>query len=384
MKSTNKIEEFNELRKQNWQIEALFIGSVLLALFQGSDYIFNNQDSFKNILFIKPISKSFLSYLQVSIFTLLVGFSINLIFRFLWVIKISENYFIDEKNTVELKNLNQYDIIASRYFSISILLFFIALFQVAIFILLYNFIVICVGNFNHDNLLLLIYFPVFCGIGNIVIILSNYPKALRFMNLGELPNNFLSYFGFVFLFRKTLNKYILNDSLYQKENSNLLFLLLNRRVSIFIISTHLLFFPLNYYIIKNSEAQNASLLSSNHYYSEFFNGEICIENEYSDKDYSWLFVKQEMKDQGMLLFDDPIKKDSLFADFANNKFNNLVSVKINNTKITPTWHFMILNGVKGYKSYINTTNLPKGINKIKVKALINKEEKTITIPFIKE
>jgi hypothetical protein len=343
------IEKFKEVQKQDWQIEALIIGSIILGLTQVPDLMNRYYLDFADIFGVKAIGIEMM--LNIPFALLLITLLIVLFIRAIWI--------IEAFGSRNIKRMNELNEMAGAYFGSGILYFLIVL-SGALFWSLFNFL------FSTPTLLFLLNTILFSGTSFFILMIRLFPSEMGFR---KKVNTILvscliiiSPFSFGFVIRSRWMKisYELFFKFQEKFGKKVKLFEYTFLILSFIYFNYLLFFT-------------GFFESSNHPISVTAkNSPIIIEDERFSNETLWLFVHASAIDK--------IRKKTQFY-FGEEQIIEQKKYKIHRTLPNDRKLQLFINGrYKNYKwclnyqdvglglkTYLRASEMKRGFNEIRIK-----------------
>jgi hypothetical protein len=343
-------EKFKEVQKQDWQIEALIIGSVVLGLTQLPNLIEAYYLSIADIFGSKTAAVELL--LNIPFGFLLINLSVVLIVRSLWII---ESF--GSRNLTRMNALND---VAGWYFGGGVLLFLLFLFSSLFWILIIS--IMPNDTFLAVLMIVMLNFSGIIGLSETRVLfnfskLNSEKKAQRMIKYTLIVICPLYYF-----ILKGKWDYILENIL--RVNTNKKF---SRKFELFwfTINSIYLVYLLDFTGIMYFHPQIQPAISSH-------KSPIRIESEYFTDENVWLFVHTSVLDK------TKSKTEMYFGEgesVANKKIDmgynspdpKKVELLINGEKKTYDWRLNYQEVGPGLKTYLKASEMKEGFNDVRLK-----------------
>jgi hypothetical protein len=331
-------EKYVETQKQDWQIEALIVGSIIIGLTQVPGLMRENFGYFADY-FGNETTALIQSIITNPFIILLYHLSLVLYYRIMWVIKFIEKDFIDYQRFDSIAG-----ILMARGLKLFIILIIGCLFYISIIYILQFF-------YNND-----LIFGVF--LSYYLIFQASFIASLYFVSIFESK-----------YIKKIINfyKYLINPISYFIPTIKKLDLLLNLTTNkelnfsqIFskILTLVFIFFMMIIYpLFFNSKTLDMNKIIN--YNIENRIGNITIENDVFEKENLWIFIKSNKLPFTIIVDEYGVKSKKSDVDHLKLLINN----KIQNKKI---WTQCYTKDEYGVKTFLNRSDFEKGFNKMSV------------------
>ena len=339
-------EKFKEVQKQDWQIEALIIGSVILGLTQLPGIIHENYLDISDIFGSQ--AKSAETLLNVPFGTLLVSLITVIVVRSFWVVEA-----FGSRNIHKMNSLNE---IAGNYFGSGLLFFLILLCNSSFWICLSFFLSEFKMSFEFlmiiPSIASVLSFMIY-PFSRFLILIGDIQLGTRFMKGFLICSNPLIYF--IFLKRKWI--YIESNLLTRHKYSHTVL-----GLEAFSLFMNLFFFI---YLFNITVDKYSPAISS-------FSSPIRIEDERIADHSLWLFVHASALDKtssGAGVYfgeNESVAKKKIDMGFLYPDANK-VRLLINGKRKTYEWRLNYQNVGSGLKTYLKSSDMRKGFNDIRLK-----------------
>lgn len=342
------VEKYKEVQKQDWQIEALIIGSIILGLTQIPDLMNRYYLEFADVFGIKAIIIEMM--LNIPFAILLINMLIVLFIRSIWIIEA-----FGPRNIDRMNELNE---MAGAYFGSGIL-YFLILLSGAIFWALLNFVL------PIPFILFSISVPIYCLLSFSIIYIRIYPSLISSKKLVKI-------FSFCFMsiinplalvFIKKIWNLISNELFFKFPNKfgkkvfiyDLFFLLLS-----FVYINYLMY----YTGIFDSGNRIMSVTSKN--------SPIILEDERFSDETLWVFVHSSAIDKIRKKSKNYYGEDEILEQRNYQIFRTLPDVRklrvfVNGKLKTQNWRLNYQDVGAGLKTYLRASEMKKGFNDIRIK-----------------
>jgi hypothetical protein len=360
-------EKYKETQKQDWQIEALIIGSIIIGLTQVPALMREYSRYFSD--FFGDASIAIETIITVPFIVLFIFFCLVLYNRIMWVIKFNDKNFDQYKKYdanagfLLSRGLEFFVFLISGVFFYLFLLFLLNLLLTS-FIAIFDIFQNEKGTISPTGSLIIKFLytspALICYISQAIIITSfvfidKFRDKSHFINAMKLSNPFL-------FFSKSLT-----DNYFKKNNFKIiesLHLDISVRLVLFSILPFIFISILGFNVIsKNLDDLN------NFAYDKHL-GRITIESDCFEKETIWLFVKKsfvEPYSQSIFIFNDIFSdKDIDFDNYIEKKSNTKnIKISLNDRNIENiVWIKCTLENEKGFKTFLNRKDFEKGYNKL--------------------
>jgi hypothetical protein len=340
------IEKYKEVQKQDWQIEALIIGSIILGLAQIPDLMNLYYLEFADVFGIKATDVEMM--LNIPFALLLIHMLFVLFIRSIWIIEA-----FGPRNIDRMNELNE---MAGAYFGSGILYFLILLSGVIFWILLIYFVPI-------PRLLVTTFVTFLSCISYFIIVirmshLLTFPrrtKLISFWTLGII-NPFTLFF---------INKHwntIGNQLIFQFRNK-FGAKIIHYENTLGMFSICYILYLMFYTGIYNSDI--CLTISAN-------NSPIILEDERFSDETLWLFVHcsaiDKIREKTKIYFgEDELYEQNNYQVHRTLPDIRKLRVFVNGKLKTHTWRLNYQDVGAGLKTYLRASEMKKGFNDIRIK-----------------